>query len=345
MNASSLPPSNQGGSIGVVVIGRNEGSRLIRSLESVARSAENVVYVDSGSTDDSIENASRLGVRGIELDASLPFSAGRARNAGFEALSRGMPGLEFVQFLDGDTELSPGWLEAAASYMRENPDVALVSGELRERDPQASLFNRLAGMEWKAKPGEIRSAGGNAMLRVSAFRTVGGYRPEMIAGEDPEICIRIRCAGNRVVQLDREMGRHDADMLRLRQWWRRSVRDGHAYAEILYLHRRDPEPYWVRRVASIVVWGGAIPLTSVLGAWSTSGLSLLLLGAIVVQWLRIFAGARREGANRGDAALYASHCVVGKVGQFGGVALFVWNRAFRRRATRLIEHKDEGAAG
>ena len=64
--------------IGVVAIGRNEGMRLRRCLESVVRRAAVVVYVDSGSQDDSVAFAKSLGVATVVLDLAIPFTAARA---------------------------------------------------------------------------------------------------------------------------------------------------------------------------------------------------------------------------------------------------------------------------
>src|SRR5215472_6326791 len=127
-------------SIGVVAIGRNEGERLRRCLESVVRQADAVVYVDSGSTDGSVALARSLGVETVELDLSIPFTAARARNAGLRRLLEVDPAVEFVQFVDGDCEIVPGWLERAAEELATRPDVAIVCGRRRERFPQASAY-------------------------------------------------------------------------------------------------------------------------------------------------------------------------------------------------------------
>ena len=99
--------------IGVVAIGRNEGERLRRCLESLDGHGLTVVYVDSGSTDDSVALARSLSIEVVDLDMSTPFTAARARNAGFERLLQIDPGVRFVQFLDGDCEVADGWLERA----------------------------------------------------------------------------------------------------------------------------------------------------------------------------------------------------------------------------------------
>ena len=68
--------------IAVVVIGRNEGERLRQCLMSIDKGVAGIVYVDSGSTDQSIALAESLGAQVVELDASIPFTAARARNVG-----------------------------------------------------------------------------------------------------------------------------------------------------------------------------------------------------------------------------------------------------------------------
>ena len=91
-------------SIAVVVIGRNEGDRLHRALSSVLPAGVRILYVDSGSTDDSVALARSLGVPVHNLDSSLPFSAARARAEGAHDVIRQAPETRYIQFLDGDCD-------------------------------------------------------------------------------------------------------------------------------------------------------------------------------------------------------------------------------------------------
>jgi glycosyltransferase involved in cell wall biosynthesis len=172
------------GAFGVVVVGRNEAERLPRCLASLAGATEAVVYADSGSSDGSPDVARSLGVRVVELDAALPFTAARGRNAGFECLVREWPDVEFVQFVDGDCEVQPGWLATAASRLAADPALGAVCGRRRERHPERSTWNRLADLEWDTPVGEASAFGGDVMVRAAVLREVGGYRSDMIAGED-----------------------------------------------------------------------------------------------------------------------------------------------------------------
>jgi glycosyltransferase involved in cell wall biosynthesis len=169
--------------VGLVVIGRNEGERLARCLKSV-RAVANRVYVDSGSTDGSLALARHEGVALVELAVPPQFTAARARNSGLGRLLADDPDLEFVQMVDGDCEVQPGWIAAALAALRAEPDLALVFGRRRERYPERSIYNALCDDEWNAPVGESPGCGGDALFRVAALRQVDFYNPAMIAGED-----------------------------------------------------------------------------------------------------------------------------------------------------------------
>jgi len=265
--------------VGCVVIGRNEGDRLRRCLMSLVGRAAEVVYVDSGSTDASVALAHVLGVTVVELDMAIPFTAARGRNEGFRALQGRSPSLCYIQFVDGDCEVLPGWLDAAREFLESHPEAAVVCGRRRERYPEQSIYNRLCDMEWDTPLGEAKACGGDAMIRAAALVAVGGYRSDLIAGEEPELCVRLRRAGWKVWRIDHDMALHDAAMTRFGQWWKRSVRSGHAFAEGAYLHGASSERHWVRESRRAWVWGGIMPLLILLGVpmlgWGALALSFL----------------------------------------------------------------------
>ena len=325
--------------VAIVAIGRNEGERLVRCLESLAQHSSHIVYVDSGSTDDSVVAARGLGAAVVELDDSRPYTAARGRNAGFDSLQGSSPDVSLVQFIDGDCELAPGWISAAAAYLELHPDVAAVAGRRRERFPDASSYNQLADMEWDTPVGEADEFGGDVMIRASVFLEVSGYDESLIAGEDPNLSFRIRQAGHRVVRLDEEMTLHDANMHHFREFWSRQVRAGHAYAELAKLHGSQADPARFRSLLSIVAWGGVLPAFVLTLAWFTSGFALGLLVLYPILWLRIVRAELREGRTQRDATLYASSCVVGKFAEMRGVLLFSWVRFVSRKESTLIEYK------
>ena len=239
---------------GVVAIGRNEGERLSQCLASL-KTANASIYVDSGSTDGSVQLARRHGVDVVELDQNIPLTAARARNAGFRRLREVAPGLTYVQFVDGDCELNERWPAQAVSFLDLNERVAVVCGRLRERHPEQSIYNWLCDQEWDGPTGEIRVCGGNAMIRSDALQAVGGFRDDLAAGEEPELCVRLRAAGWHIWRLDSEMGLHDAAMKRFGQWWQRMVRSGYAFAQGAAIHGASPERHFVWESRRALLWG------------------------------------------------------------------------------------------
>lgn len=325
--------------IGLVAIGRNEGQRLHQCLLSVIGKVAQIVYVDSGSTDGSVELARSLGVDVVELDVSTPFTAARSRNTGFAHLLAADTQIEFVQFVDGDCEVIEGWIELAQRELDAQPNVAVVCGRRRERFPDLSIYNQLCDMEWDTPIGEAKACGGDAMMRVEAFQQIGGFNPTLIAGEEPELCVRLRQKGWKILRLDAEMTLHDAQMKSFTQWWKRAIRAGHAYTEGAWLHGNEPERHWVKESRSIWLWGLILPVLALGMAWPTHGFSLLLLVGYLVVGGRIFINLRRQNICRQHAALYTLFCILGKFAQVGGALGFLRNWLLRTKST-LIEYKN-----
>jgi len=325
--------------VGVVIIGRNEGERLRRSLNSVSDATACTVYVDSGSTDDSVAIAQSNGVIVLVLDQSTPLGAARSRNEGFRKIRELQNQVDFVQFVDGDCELVNDWLDKAYQYLSNHDDVAIVCGRLRERDRYVSVYHRLCDMEWHQPAGVTTEMGGIFMVRTDAFETVGGFNPSLLAGEESEMCLRIRRKGWKLIRLKSEMARHDAAMTRFSQWWTRSIRNGYAYATGSTLHGRGEERHWARQTRSNWLWGLMLPLSSLALLWPTHGWSLLLFVAYPLSAVRI---ARYRsiafGNSSMDSLLYGLFCMLGKIPQSMGQIRFWWNR-LQKRAGNLIEYK------
>jgi glycosyltransferase involved in cell wall biosynthesis len=319
--------------VGVVVIGRNEGDRLVRCLASVTACAR-LVYVDSGSTDESVDNAARIGASVVQLDLTRPFTAARARNEGFSALKSLQPNLRFVQFIDGDCSLVPGWLDKARAFLEQRTDVAIVCGRRRERHPEASIYNEICDLEWNTPIGEAVECGGDALMRVQAFESVDGFQPRLIAGEEPELCVRLRKIGWTIWRLEADMTEHDASMTQFRQFWVRTVRNGYAFADVAWLHRNSRFGIWKRPTLSALLWGGLLPATIGLGAFLHPA-ALLGAAAYPVQICRL---ALKEQSTFRRPWTLALLGVLSKFAQFQGILRFLW-RNWQRRAATLIEYK------
>lgn len=323
MQQNTAEQGTSDATVDAVVIGRNEGARLLACLAALQGRVRRLVYVDSGSTDGSVAAATAAGAEVVALDMAQPFTAARARNAGLSHLASDPP--DFVQMVDGDCALQPGWISAALAAFAAHPAAVVVCGRRRERFAQASVYNALADREWDTPIGPARACGGDALMRYAAVQAVGGYDPGLIAGEEPDLCLRLRAKGGEIWRIDAEMTLHDAAMTRFSQWWRRAVRAGHAFAEGCARHGFD---HWGLETRRALIWGAGLPMAIVLlGLWHPAGWLLAL--AYPAQVIRL---ARRGGWAWGLLS------VIGKFAEARGALGFYASR-LRGQRRGLIEYK------
>jgi glycosyltransferase involved in cell wall biosynthesis len=320
-----------------VVIGRNEGARLQACLASLQGQVRRVIYVDSGSADGSIVLAQTMGATAIALDLSLPFTAARARNTGLAALTDDPP--EFVQFIDGDCALRDGWVTKAVAFLQHTPQAAVACGRRRELFPEASLYNRLCDDEWDTPLGEARACGGDALIRYKSLIEAGGYRADLIAGEEPELCVRLRQAGWTIWRLDTEMTWHDAAITRFAQWFKRARRAGHAFAEGAALHGAPPEFHWAAETRRAMIWGGFLPLFILLGSVLIHPALVVLLALYPAQVVRLALKDQNTGVWPSSWVWQkAFFLTLSKLPEALGVLDFKRGQLTKRRS-RIIEYK------
>ena len=215
--------------------------------------------MDSGSSDDSVSWALSQGIDVVQLDEGTPFTAARAHATGFRHLRKTAPEIAFCQFIDGDCISIISGRKNALGYLATRPNLAAVCGRRREKCPEKSVYNGLCDREWDTPIGEARYFGGDVMMRVAALDQVGGYRDDLIAGEEPELCVRLRGADWVLWRLSSEMTLHDANMTSFTQWWRRTVRSGYAFAQGAHLHGAPPERHWLWESRRAWLWGTWLP--------------------------------------------------------------------------------------
>lgn len=330
------PEAYADGEVDAVAIGRNEGRRLVECLASLQRAGiRRVVYVDSGSTDGSVLAAESVGAQLVQLDMAQPFTAARARNAGLEALLSQRDPAEFVQMIDGDCVLRRTWINRATAFLKATPTAVVACGRRREHAPRDSVYNRLCDLEWDTPVGKTRACGGDALFRTEALVAVNGYRADLIAGEEPELCLRLRQAGGEIWRLDEEMTLHDAAMTRFSQWWRRSKRAGHAFAEGAALHGSPPERHWVAETRRALLWGAVLPVVILVLAVLAPALGALVALAYPAQVLRL---AARRGISEPLSWKVAFFTVLGKFPEALGAVSYRLNH-IRGRRGGLIEYK------
>jgi glycosyltransferase involved in cell wall biosynthesis len=322
--------------LSVVVIGRNEGERLRRCIDTLVQQTGQIVYVDSASTDGSVQMARSRGVHVLDLDMARPFSAARARNEGYAVMRRHFPDAQYVQFVDGDCDVDPGWLEAGVRLLESRSDVAAVYGTLDERNPEGSVYNYHAHMTWNPpEEGEVEFFGGNFMIRVAAFDAAKGFREDVIDSEDHELAIRLRQNGGKVWYLKRRMALHDLAIFEFGRWWVRTKRGGYGNGQIITLHgdapgrphRRDWNKSWI--------WGLALPAFTLASVWAVGWMGLLPLGLYGLSFLKMYLSKREDG---GGHAGFAAISVLHKIAQMTGQVKFLVDKAMGR-GPRIIEYK------
>ena len=325
--------------VGAVVIGRNEGERLHKCLRSLVGRVSPLVYVDSDSTDGSVDFARSLGVEVVELDLSTPFTAARARNEGFRRLRELSPEVAFVQFVDGDCEVLENWIELAARTLADDHTLVAVTGVRRERYPEQSVFNELCDVEWRMGPyGETERFCGDVMIRAEALARVGGYDPSVIAAEDDEVAVRLRRAGGRILRLNAQMTLHDAAIHHVSQWWKGAKRAGHGYAQVSSLHGDPPINKFKDEKKRVLTWGALVPAAMVALAPPSIGASLLLAGIYPARALRVAYRSRREGMSARASAAWGLSCAFSSFPEAVGMAKFHVDRLLSRAPT-IIEYK------
>ncbi len=342
--------------IGVVVIGRNEGDRLRDCLRSLVGSplVAALVYVDSGSTDGSVALARSMGVEVVDLDLTRIFSAARARNEGFARLREVAPDIRHVMFVDGDCEVVDGWLARARAELEARPDAAVVCGRRREKFPERSIYNRLADLEWDTPIGEALACGGDSVIRAEAFAGVGGFNPTCTAGEEPQLCTRLRKAGWSIWRVDAEMTRHDLAMTSLRQWCRRHYRSGYAGLDISTRFPGEPRLF-LQELKRARIWGAGVPALGVLGGLAATAAAgpvagVAVAGAVAlaypIQVARLAWKVRPVVADLATAAAYGYLTTIAKWANLAGQVGYVRDKR-RGRMARLIEYKgaDAGRVG
>ncbi len=338
---SPLPPC----AVSIVVIGRNEGQRLLACMNSIrAMRAGNfsceIIYVDSNSSDGSPERAAALGARVIRVSPERP-SAALGRNAGWRAASG-----EFILFLDGDTQLHPDFVPRALAEFRQ-PEVAIVWGHRRELAPRQSPYVRVLDLDWIYPPGNSEFCGGDAMVRRAVLEQVDGFDPGLIAGEEPEMCRRIRTRGHRILHIDAPMTLHDLAVKTFAAYWRRAYRAGHAYAEIAARFRNSPDPLWQKEARRNLFHGAGLllaPFALLPAVLASSPETMLIaLGVPLSLALALLGRTAIRSAWKTDdlltCCLYALHSHIQQIPiLFGQLA----QRRDARRGlrSRLIEYKE-----
>ena len=302
--------------ISAVIIGKDEGERLIKCLDAAMGHFDEIIYVDSGSKDHSVAEAKKRDVQVVELDMSRPFTAARARNAGMEALQKKAT---FIQFLDGDCILDKQWIKAAVALLDQRTDVAAVNGILAELKPDASIYNLICDIEWSNTPGEIEAIAGVSLFRADAITKVGGFDPDVHAGEEGELCLRLKELGWKFWNIDVPMAQHDAAIYKFGTWWKRCVRHGQAIYLEREMHKDNVHYRGPKTILRAIFWAAVLPLSIITIAIFSCTVAVLLLLVYPLQILRM---ALKTSLPFTTALKYSSLMMLSKFAELCGMMDF-----------------------
>ncbi len=320
-------------SIAIVIIGRNEQKCLNATLEPLV--GLQAIYVDSGSTDRSVVIANNKDIPVHQLSPDSPFTAARARNEGFKIVKKLYPDIRYVQFIDGDCELCPDWLDNAYNELEKNTEIAVLCGELKEKYPDRTIYNKLIQLEWKS----LVYFTGTVIFKVEVFEEINGFNPIVIAGEDSELAARLVESGYVIKKLKIPMATHDANIHSISQWLWRTIRSGHAAADRAYIHSKTRSKDGLQELQSILIWGCIIPIVGVFSMFIHPAFLLLLISLYLLLFVKIvFYRMNTFNDTYLDAMKYSFFIVVGKTPQMLGLSTFYIRELFCRKK-HIIEYK------
>lgn len=335
-NNSACANLNEPLTVSVVIIGRNEGQRLTKCIQSV-QSADwkehsyELIYVDSNSSDGSLQNAKELGANVAKLDDPSP-SAGKARNLGWR-----MAKAPLILFLDGDTQLHPNFVNHALSVLKD-PEICAAFGRLKEVHPEKSIYIRVMDLDWVFPIGKTLFFGGNVLVKRCAIAGVDGFDPTLKAGEEPEMCARLRAGGWKIEHIDVPMATHDLAITTFKAYWLRAYRSGIAYAEVAERMRVRGDPLWQHDAKRDFRHGLLFTFTPIV-MWVHPLVTLAVLMAAVAVLAR--TAKRCAWKAPGQTLLcwqYAAHVLFQKIPAFFGQ--LQWRRAQRQHAEiQMVEYK------
>jgi len=236
--------------VDVVILTWNDGELLAGAIESALDSEGvdvRVVVVDNGSDPLAVVPCDR-GVTLIRNPANVGVAAGRNHGAAVAAAP-------YVCFLDSDARLLPRTLAGLVEALESSPDVALAAPVFRGQQPEASAGRaptlavkalRVLGLRDTYRPVPHRgpswdvdfAIGACQLVRRERFEAVGGFDQAYFYGpEDVDLCLRLRRAGSRVLQVGPAACDHPARRRNRGLLTRRGLQHARAVARHLWRHR------------------------------------------------------------------------------------------------------------
>jgi len=195
-------------SLAIVIIGKNEQLHIKKCLRSVISASKRlqdveIVYVDSASTDRTIEIAASFPIKIIQLKPEWKLTSAAGRYLGYLNTTS-----KHILFVDGDTLLYKHWPEQAVQFLEDHPKAGGVAGILHEifTAPDGSIQS-LKKNRYKQKTGLILTKvfGGTACYKREAMLKAGSFNPHIRATPELELALRIRQKGYNLYKINKQM--------------------------------------------------------------------------------------------------------------------------------------------
>jgi len=288
--------------ISVVVIGINISEKVVNCLKSVKKSNYpnlEIIYVDGGSSDDSVKKVRKLGnIKIIELKQENP-APGRQRNEGWKNSKA-----DLVQFLDGDTILDPDWL-INAIYEIKDKKVA-VCGYRRELYPNKNFYNFITDFDWGKSVGEIENIGGDILIKKSVLYECEGFDNNLIAGENSELSFKIKDKGYSIIRIDRNMTNH-AELNNFKRYFWRIFRHGYGHAEVAIKFYKKNNTKLLNNFIKSSIKAIFTPLFILLAIISKNIYFLFFSILLNTKTILLFFSLKKKGLNNKYSSIYVIH--------------------------------------
>jgi glycosyltransferase involved in cell wall biosynthesis len=182
--------------ISFIVIGKNEGWRLTKCLQSIYDTIEynglkksEIIYVDSKSSDDSIKRAKAFTTVNI-FEITGECNAAIARNIGANEAAG-----DILFFTDGDMEINKDFLSKV--IINSNLKYDYVTGHLDDylydyNDRFLGKNHRTYGKHLPKKLKWSRVCGGVFLIKKHLWDQMGGMRTKYKMNEDFDLSIRLK---------------------------------------------------------------------------------------------------------------------------------------------------------
>lgn len=182
--------------VSFVIPVRNDAARLETCLQSIKRNhyppgLVEIIVVDNGSTDDSIQVARVHGAIVLRLKGRVA----ELRNRGAQAALGGI-----LAFVDSDHEIDDRWIATAVEVLASGGVAATGAPYL---SPPSANWVQISYDNLRVRPAVRQDvewlASGNLAVSRQPFDSVGGFDRSLEACEDVDLCNRLRLAGYRIV--------------------------------------------------------------------------------------------------------------------------------------------------